>query len=279
MKRHCPFFLVIVVALTLFSGCTTLAFRYLDTIIVNKLDDYFKFDKAQKQALYGILAPEIRWLKDEGFGRAIVLLEELAKRVGRGFSATDIDWMTGEVAVLRRLLGDRLVPPFARFSATVTPDQARRAAGRFTEDDEKLLKELARPAVEREKRRFSEFIDRFEDWFGSVDRAQRSEWERSFAKIPDNRSLSLRLRREGQGAYLAAISARRPAGDFEKLLYGWIIDHEASRPAWYRDAADRESAAWREFMLGVSRRLTERQRAAFVEKCREWAGRLRGLRG
>lgn len=281
LRRGCLLLLVLAVA-----GCSTLPLLYKrgPTVALWWLDDYLDLDDMQRATTRAALAEWFRWHRATQllpYADAVAALRRDAQ------GKLDAEYVCAENDALRARFHAGLhqaLPAFVELASSLTAAQRAHLARRFGEANEEWREEelAGTPAAQR-ARNADEAIERAEDLYGRLDRAQRKLVAHRIAQSPYDAQARFAERAARQRDTLDALAriAALPAPGrkaaalaiLETLAAGYL---HSPRPA-YREYYARLAAYNCAFIAEVHNGTNAKQRAKAQRKLHGWEKDFRNL--
>lgn len=270
------FFLILMV---MTGACTSILANHLDTIIVNKVDDFFELREKQEEQATRQIRRLLRWARSAGIDQARAFLQGLRSRILGGFEEADIRWIDRETDKIFSEVYERLIPEMAAFLVTVSRKQVLHCSKALAEENESLVERCRMDPEERSKERFERFIDTLEDWTGDLEDEQIATIKKRYhASVRDTTCLRLRYNRWRQKDFLSKLWAETPRKELQKYLENWLSGFPHSLPEWYRKVHVANNKARSKLLLVIDDLLTKKQRNHAAAHCRELIEKLEGFR-
>jgi len=283
LGRHARRVLLASVAL-LVAACSQLQLGYnnADTVIAYSLDSYLDLDDEQERLAREGIGALHRWHRATQLPGYVQLLNEAQKKVAGPVTAADVREFNTGVRRALAAIGEQAAPELARLALTLKPAQVERLADKLARDASKERRELVRFAgAESLEQRVDRYVERAEDWFGTLTPAQREMIRASLARQPEAPQAWMAERERRQGdlvAVMARISAEQPP---PATATAWLREYfaelaeprEPERRAWL--ARYREEGA--ELVARLVNSASPAQRSALAKKLRRYAADLEAL--
>jgi hypothetical protein len=269
------FCLVVLVALGL-GGCSTAR------IIYENADTYLKWKAASYFDLHGEASDEMderidafmAWHRSKALPKYAALIDDAARRFGRGLSREDLVW--GYDAALvegresARAAAERVAPLLDR----LTPTQIAHLERQLAEDNRRFARENLRGSErERRKRRTERNVERLEDWVGRLSKAQVERVAQYSQRAPLLEELREGEHKRLQAELLAILRAREAKKRLADAAANWDRGREAAYVAAL-EAARREYFA---MALDIDKSLSREQRSRALGQLRRWSEDFRTL--
>jgi Family of unknown function (DUF6279) len=264
--------------LILLASCThTIAYRYVDWIILWQLNHYFDLTSEQRSDLGLRLTPLLARHRHEAIPQYEAFLVQSRQRLEQGLTSQDIDWAYTTYDRLRADLFDRLVADGGVFLASVDPRQVRTLEEALRKDNDKAARLVQAPASERLKKRANATIEWLEDWLGSLSKDQEAQIREWSLALPDSQQVLVAHRQQRQQELLALLHQPRTPERAARELRAILVYPDATAPQAYQDAVCRMRAAAETMALAIDRQLTADQRHHAATKLQRLINQLHDL--
>lgn len=266
------------------AGCSALRFGYsqLPNVAYWRLDGYFDFDTEQEPRVRDAIAEWFRWHRATQIPEYAVL----AARV-RADAAADATpqracrWWSELGGRLDDAM-QQMVPGLAPVAMTLTPRQLAHLERRYAKSIDEMRRDyLQTSADERRRASVRRAVERFEDFYGRLDDAQRREVEVAVAASPFDaeRFVAERAARHQDSlAVLRRVTAPgTSAAEAERALSELLAQTQVSpRPAYreYQRALIDYNCA---FAARIHNLTTREQRQVLRDKLAGWEADMRSL--
>ncbi len=212
------------------AACSSIKLGYnnADTLLVYALDNYFDLDEAQANLARERVRALHAWHREKELPGYSRLLQNAQDRLSGAAAVTADDVLAFQRDMNERLarLGNESAPDLAALAQTLTPAQLERFADKLARDNSKARRELVQIAgretpADREKR----YVERVEQWFGSVSAEQREIIRADIGARPPARDwwMDERERRQRElTAVLLRIRAEQPAREVATV---WLREY------------------------------------------------------
>ena len=239
------------------AGCSTikLAYNNLPELAYWWLDGYFDFESNQTAAVRDELDRLLTWHRRNELPQWIALLQK-AQALAPG------DTTPAQACELAQALRGRLLAPAeqaepaaAELALTLTPAQLDHLQRKYAKLNAEYRSDwLDKSREAQQARRYEQWLDRAEDFYGPLDEAQNKAMRQRIAESSFSAALFDAERKRRQGVLLAglrSLSATRDASpaDARKMLHAYV-----------RTVSDPPAGRWR-----------EQQQAMWQEGCRNFA--------
>ena len=274
--------LVVLVAVAGLNSCSAVKLSYekADWLLAQWAGRYVDLSKSQDRVLRAGLADLHDWHRGEELPEYARLFDDAAARMQSGMSRAEIEAVVAAVRSRAQILGVRASRSFAPVMTSLSDAQLAEMEQRFAADNRKFEKrQLAGDAEDRLHQRSTWLQSQLEDWFGTLDRAQRAHVERLVAAFPDMPALRLAERKRRQAALLQVAREGRGGGATQARLTALLGDLERGRPTAVQEAMKGWEIAFIDMLANLEGSLSPAQRTHAVNKLRAYAADFRELAG
>lgn len=268
----------------LVAACSQLQLGYnnADTVIAYSLDSYLDLDDEQERLARDGIGALHRWHRATQLPGYVQLLNDAQKKVAGPVTAADVREFNAGVRRALAAIGEQAAPELARLALTLKPAQVGRLADKLARDASKERRELVRFAgAESLEQRVDRYVERAEDWFGTLTPAQREMIRASLARQPEAQQAWMAERERRQDDLVAVMARIRAEQPPPATATAWLREYfaelaeprEPERRAWL--ARYREESA--ELVARLVNSATPAQRSALAKKLRRYAVDLEAL--
>lgn len=262
--------ILVVCALLLCSGCSTVRFAYnnADVFLRWHAGRYLDVHGAQSEELDARIAAFLAWHRANALPQYARLTTEAGRRFARGLSQQDLVW--GYDSVQAQLLEAVRVGAgeIADLLDRLTPEQIEHLERRIAEDNRKFAREFLSGTVEeRHRRRVKRNLERLEEWFGGLSEVQVERVRQFSERAPLTDAPRDRERKRLQAEFLAMLRAREATARFAD----WAVTWESRRDPSHATAARTQRMEYFAMLLDLDKTLTAGQRQAAEGRFREVA--------
>lgn len=268
----------------LLTACSSLQLGYnnADTLLAHSLDSYLALDDEQQQLARERIGALHRWHRSTQLGGYAQLLADAQRKVAGPVSATDVREFGAAMNRQLAAIGEQAAADLARLALTLQPAQIERLDEKLARDASKARRELVRSTgAESLDQRVDRYVERAQEWFGTLSAAQRQLIRESFAQRPDAQESWVQERERRSRdlvAVLSRIRAERPPLD---TAAGWLRDYFAQldepRQPERRAHRARQRQDHAELLAQLVNSASLAQRAALVKRLRGHAADFNAL--
>ncbi len=276
--------LALALVLLAVAGCSALRFGYsqLPSVAYWRLDGYFDFDTEQEPRVRDAIAEWFRWHR-------ATQIPEYATLAARARADAIADATPRQTCRWWSELGGRLddamqqmVPGLAPVAMTLTPRQLAHVERRYAKSIDEMRRDyLQSSADERRRASVRRAVERFEDFYGRLDDAQRREVEAAVAASPFDAERFIAERAARHQDSLAVlrrvVAPGTSAAEAERALREVVAQTLVSpRPAYreYQRALIDYNCA---FAARIHNLTTREQRQVLRDKLAGWEADMRSL--
>lgn len=246
LKRLVLFGFIFGMGIVLVSGCSRTQFAYnnFDWFLLKRIDHFFTLTSSQETYLEKKITILHAWHRQQELPVLVDALRELRTRFQDGLSREDIDWIDDTQSVFWQRFVARSLPDFARFLATVQPEQVAHLQQSMEERNDFLVQQT-QMTDEELKADILEWLYGFlEGWYGDLTENQRRQiaaWVR-----PDAEWIGIRLeRRKAFQKDFAQLLRTQPQ---EGAVFQWLMERVIQpETRWEPEFKRRLDAKWEEW--------------------------------
>jgi len=277
--------LVLAAAALAFAACSSatftrlaynnaaLAYTNLGPMLTWTVDDYVDLDGAREDWVRVRIDRVLAWHRTEELPRYRALLETMLAKSARPFRVEDIAAHQRELRQAYHRLAGQVIPDTAEFFATMEPADVAHLERKFTEDNERFLKESVRGTPEeRLERRVKRFTGHLESWVGRLTTEQRQLIANRQGSLRDLTDEVMGERRYRQSELLALARARPPRAQLEASLRRLFIETDSWRRPEFTAKLRERDAQLHALIAELSATLSEEQRAHLQDRTRRFIG-------
>ena len=239
------------------AGCSTLKLAYnnLPEFGYWWLDSYLDFDGSQTPRVRDELERLLAWHRHNELPQWIAIVQKAQALAPQDVTPEQACEM-GEALRSRLLaLTERAEPAAAELALSLSPAQLDQLQRKYTRLNAEYRSDwLSKSAEAQQTKRYERWLDRSEDFYGSLDTAQRRNLRRMVAQSIFSAALFDAERKRRQGVVLATLRGltaepNLPAGEAQRAVRAYV-----------RSVAEPPPGRWR-----------EQQQALWQEGCRNFA--------
>jgi hypothetical protein len=262
------------------GGAIQLSYDNADWLLLRAASQYVDLTADQSRGVKVRLARFHSWHRSEELPSYAVLFDEAARRLERGLSRQDVEWVVEELnqrlRTLGRHAGYELGPVMGGLSAAQIDGLARK----LDNDNAKFVRtRLASGHDDLARGRTDWIAERIEDFTGGLTREQRSRLFELAAAFPEFPRLRFEERQRRQEQFLQLVRLHPPADVLSEQLADFFADWDRYRSEAYRRMRAEYEQRFVGVMVELDRGLTPRQRTNAVARLRDYARQFRELAG
>ncbi len=272
-------FFALVTMLTL-GACSVarLAYNNAPTVLNYFLDDYFDLSSEQETWLNPRWKKLVEWHRENELPVYKKLLQQSREKVAAEITGKDINTLYLEGRATAARTTEFFLNDVVAFVAQLTPAQIKYLEAKFTKDNDKLSKEIARPLEKRKKDRLTRYLDRFDDQFGRLSAEQIAKITQVISGLTPYDELRLEDRKRVQTSTLKMLRnhAQEPQAVMDTIR-SMVINVETNRsPAYQAVVVDQ---AWQvaELTAWLVNSATPKQKAKVMAQLDSYAADITGL--
>jgi hypothetical protein len=262
--------LVVCALVSFLCSCgSRFVYNRLDWLSHYYLSSQVTLDAPQSRALQADLDGFFEWHRHSELPRYAQFLDRLAEDAARPVSVAQLDAGQHEVEEFMRASVAHAAPDAARWLDGLRPAQVDELFASLAEKDRKARTENCEaPPAERREKSARRFIDRVEEWTGSLSRPQRELILARYLALDRDECEETTRRDSAHREFRALVERFRSTPEFADR----IADFLAHRPV---DSADR--ARFLRLLVDINHSLTPAQRGQTVARLHLYAREMRGL--
>jgi len=258
--------------LLLVSSCskTQIAYKFSDWFLLERVDHYFQITPSQEEYLEERLEHLLSWHRTHEMPEIISTLTEFHERYRDGLDMADLDWLSDDHRSYFKRFFRKAVPDFSQFLATLDDSQIRHFKTQLKKKNDFLIKQANMTDEELKANTREWFVELLEDWFGDLNREQKTSihgWltgERKWVLA------KLENRRKFQKDMVALLKEHQTEKEIEAQLTVWIEKPESRWTPEFKNQIDKKMALWKELLFKVDAIITPVQRNHALEKIQEY---------
>jgi len=216
----------LLLAVLLLAGCSAgvrLGYNNAETLLVYTIDGYIGLTPEQEQLVKERAGTLIAWHRATQLRDYAQLAEATRQRLDGPVTAADVLAFSTAVNARLAAVGERAAPDLAQLALTLTPEQIARMQRKLASDNAKARRELVQLAgKETLDDRVKKYAERFDFWFGSLNREQLELVRSSLAKRPDSAGWWLDERERRQRELIAIVQRIQAERPNEEVAVGWL---------------------------------------------------------
>jgi hypothetical protein len=268
------------VLLVALAGCSlTTSYRYVDRIILWKLDHYFDLNSNQRHDLVQRLNPLLERHRHEALPQYETFLQGIRQRVERGLTGPDVDWAYATYDRLRTDLFERVVADSGAFLASVDARQVRTFESALQKDNAKATRLVQTPAPERLKERAQTTLDLVKDWLGPMSKEQQAQIREWSLVLPDVQPIWVTYQQQRQQELLTLLHQPRTPEQITQELRTMFVYPDQTAPKTYQHSVRQMRKVAKAIALAIDQRMTPDQRHHAVAKLQRLIDQVHDLQG
>ncbi len=271
--------LLMMSVLLMTQGCSMrrLLISQAERIALHTVDGYFDIEDEQELLLRRDLSATWTWLRADIAPDVATTLDKVRGYFDDGLSQDEVDATYSEVEALRRRLAAELVPPAARFLASLKPAQLAYFGAELEESNEEMEKERETSPKRWQRRARDRTEERIERLYGEASNVQI---EASLRLLPTDQAQArqfLAERRAAQSNFLDFM--RQSPGEIAiaDALRRWVENPGVFRPPEFQVSYQARLEQYRQWWVTVDQLATTKQRRHAQAVLAEWRDDLKEL--
>lgn len=256
------------------TGCSRLdfAFRWADTYIASKVDDYFDISSQQSKELKNDIQKDLQAIRTEVLPTWIDRLQGLQKEVNEGPIKQDrvafyFDSFMNDVEQINTRFADTAVD----FIATTKPGQIDHFVKAF---HEKNAEDLKKYTDSGKKQYRDKYIEWFEMFVGSLNSDQKKMIDENLAASPY--PLEMKVKNK-EHVFAKFITHRESPDDMKKFVRDYYSNPTQYDLPEYRETMNSWKKNMQTLVTNVLSTLTDRQKTALRENLSEKTAQLQKI--
>jgi len=214
----------------LLGACSAIRIGYnnADTLIVFSLDDYLDLSSEQSDLARERAGALMNWHRSTQLRDYAQMIDAARARLAGPVTAAEV--LAFNEAFNNRLaaVGERAAPEVAQLALTLSPSQLDRLARKLTSDTSKARRELVKFAgKETIDDRVKRYVERVDDWFGSVSAAQREALRTAVLQRPAAAEWWMDERERRQRELVRVLRRIQSEQPSTAVATGWLRDYFA----------------------------------------------------
>jgi hypothetical protein len=270
---------VAAVALLALAACgTQLLYNRLDWLTHYYLASQVSLDVSQSSVLRTNLREFLVWHRRSELPRYAAFLDRFADATEAPLEFRQLESARLEIEAF---VGDAVMhgaPDAARWLKALRPEQVDELFASFAEHEGEVRKEhcSASPA-ERRAHTTKRFVDKVEDWTGSLRSSQRDLIATRLAIFEGDACLNLSIQEHSRIEFRALVDAHRGQPDFAARIVAYMTHPEVRWEPNYRRAFEANRTRFMQLIVDLDHTLTPVQRSRAVQRLRGFATDLEEL--
>lgn len=264
--------LAVCAVLAALTGCTALQIGYnnADTLLHWRGAQYFGFQDEQKAEFERRMQRFLVWHRKTELPQYARLAEDLANRLSRGVSQSDLIWGYDSFQTYLRQSLRAGTGEVAELLDALSQEQIGRFQERLERENRDFEKEhgLGETPEERRAIRVKRNVDRLEDWFGPLTDAQLGRITLYSKRAPLDYELHDRDRKRLQRELTAMIKLK----EARKNLVAWAVAWDQNRDPVFDRLRKENLREYFSMLLDLDKTLSLEQRNKAVKRLRGFAG-------
>jgi hypothetical protein len=271
--------LVAAVALLALAACGPQFFyNRLDWLTHYYLASQVSLDVSQASVLRANLREFMVWHRHSELPRYAAFLDRFADATAAPLEFRQLESARLEI---EGFVSDAVVqgaPDTARWLKALRPEQVDELFASFAEHEiEKRNEHCNASPAERRAHTTRRFVDKVEDWTGSLRVSQRELIATRLASFEGDACLNLSIQQHSRIEFRALVDAHRGQPDFAARIVAFMTHPEVRWEANYRRAFEANRTRFMQLIVDLDHTLTPVQRSRAVQRMRGFATDLREL--
>jgi hypothetical protein len=259
-----------------------LAYNNLPEVSYWWLDSYLDFDDTQTPRVRDELEQLLAWHRHNELPKIVGLLQQAQALAPDDLTPAQACDVIDEIRVRLLAIAERAEPAGAELALSLGEPQLRQLERKYAKVNADYRKEwLDQPAAKRHEKRYEQFLDRSEDFYGRLDTAQRDLLrQRMERSVFDPREFDAERRRRQQemlGLLRRINTEKTPPAAARAALHAYVLRISDPPPGRWRD---RQQALQQEACANIAalhNETTPAQREKAARRLQAYEGDLRQL--
>lgn len=250
------------------SGCsrTQFAYNHFDWFLLKRIDHFFTLTSSQETYLEQKIEVLHTWHRQRELPMLVDALHELRTRFKDGLSREDIDWIDDTTSGFWQRFVQHSLPDFARFLATVQPEQVVHLQDSMEERSDFLVKQTKMTDEELKADILEWLYGLLEAWYGDLTEDQRRQiaaWVR-----PDSEWIGIRLERRKvfQKDFVQLLRTQPQEGAIFQWLMERVIQPETRWDPDFKQRLDSKWEEWKDIFYRTDALMQPRQRQHALDR-------------
>lgn len=284
IKPRLPLIVLLALCGLIATGCSVIGLGYsaLPAYGLWQVGRFVSLDDAQQEFVRQALGEFHQWHRNNELPQYRKMLVEVQKRTQRPVQEADLSWVRDQIDTRWRVTSEKVAPALAELALTLNADQIRQIQRRLDRQNrEHREKFLPEDVQERQKRRVSRTIERFESFVGDLNPAQKKIIQTALEQTSarDETWFEERLQRQTNFRDLAEkIRVQKPS---RETATAWMKDYliNAPKPSTPQRKAivDRSLQIGDQMTVDLLATLTTDQRKKLANKLSGWTKDIESL--
>lgn len=270
---------VLVGAAIAVAACSSLKLGYnnADTLILYSLDSYFDLDQRQEELARTQVRELLAWHRATQLDAYASLLDDAQRAIASDVGTGAISALNERINEKLAILGEQSAPALASLALSLTAAQLDRCEQKLAQDSSKARRELLRfaGAADSGEQRVKRYVERVENWFGSINPEQSQTIRTAIAARPAAETWWIDERERRQREFIAVlrrIHTEKPsAATATTWIRGYVAQLAAPDDAQRRAALTAMRLSNAELIARLVNTASPAQRAALSRKLRGYA--------
>jgi hypothetical protein len=233
------------------AGCSTLKLAYNNLPEVGYwwLDSYLDFDAGQTPRVRSELDTLLAWHRRNELPQWIALLQKARAWAPRDMSPAQACELGEAVRTRLLVLAEQAEPPAAELALSLNPAQLDQLQRKYTRLNADYRSDwLSKSPEAQQAKRYEQWLDRSEDFYGTLDATQRRTLRQMAAESIFSAALFDAERKRRQGVVLAtlrglAAQPDTPPAEAQRAIHAYLRTVSEPPPGRWRE---QQQAMWQE---------------------------------
>ncbi len=256
------------------AGCSATQMLYNNAPwwLESEINDYFGLNAEQRDEVGRKIKHLFAWHRDEELPLYHQAASQFASDCRDGLERAELDRFVTSIQAARDRALQKIIPDAARFLASITEEQIDRFEAGLAENLREDLDEPGHGVEQRGHRRFDDYLDRYETWYGELSADQTELLRKGLSVAPDFHAAWVKHRQMRQSELITLLRTRPPAAKIQALLRSWWNDFVAGLSPEYRTARERGWEGVYRLLVRMDKAMSPDQREHLVARIESYAG-------
>jgi len=259
------------------TGCSTtqIAYNYADWLLIHRIDYYFGVTKTQNRFIKQRLTEHFAWHRKNELPLYAHFLVMLKAKAQDGLTQEELDWAFDSVDARLLELFSRLLPDTAFFLSSLHPDQIDYFEQKVKKPHQEKREKSAEEIKKRLEERAEKIIEKMEDWFGNLSKAQEAQITKLSFSLPDIKEDWAAYRQMKRQELIRFLREKPSSSEIQALLKAWVItpSYPVESQAKFENMADATKA----LILQIDPLITPKQRQKAMKRLEGYIKDFRAL--
>ena len=259
--------LLLMLSVVLHACSIKTAYRQLDWLLADMIDDYTSLSEAQEADAEQRIQSFLQWHQFTQLKTYTQDLQQVKQYISAGLNEARIDDVFNRVRQDWDAIKDRAAPEMADMLLTLDENQRKQLFKNLLKQNQEMDEEFkAYSEKEHLERRADKLIDNAESWLGEVNKQQKTilrSWPEKFKALHEER---MAFRSKWQASLQAILEEATSSANKRNKLIDLVKTPEAYQSQAHRHKLAYNANQFKGLMLQVEPTLTAQQRRFLMER-------------